>query len=235
MLHPVGSHAPGVYWRRRAALFGALAVLILLTAWVLRPGGGDGKPVAATPSSSESVPVPSSSADGPSTAGSTSGPRSAAGSGSGSGAGAAGSSGIRHGSAHATPSKPPQPCVASALTIAAVTGAPTYSVGAQPVVMLQVTNSGTSPCVQDLADAQIELRVYNGESRVWDSHDCQVQPGTDPRTLAGGQTVRVSVIWSGLSSQPGCTGTRQRVGAGQYTLYARLAGHDGSAAQFSIV
>jgi hypothetical protein len=109
-----------------------------------------------------------------------------------------------------------------------------YSVGAEPVLMLQVTDKGPAPCIQNLADSQVELRVYNGESRVWGSHDCEVQPGTDNRTLAVGQPVRVSVTWSGLTSEPACAGTRQRVGAGTYTLYAYLAGHVGTAAQFSI-
>ncbi|MEO9140477.1 MAG: hypothetical protein ABI345_15615 [Jatrophihabitans sp.] len=97
-----------------------------------------------------------------------------------------------------------------------------------------MTNDGKQPCVQDLADSTVELKVYNGESRVWGSHDCEIQPGTADRTLAVGQTVRVSIKWSGLTSQPGCTGTRQRVGAGTYTLYATLSGKTGKATQFSI-
>ena len=88
--------------------------------------------------------------------------------------------------------------------------------------------------MQDLADPQIVLRVYNGESRVWGSHDCKIEPGTDTRTLMAGATVRVSIIWSGLSSQPNCAGPRQRVGAGTYTLYASLAGREATAAQFTI-
>jgi hypothetical protein len=97
-----------------------------------------------------------------------------------------------------------------------------------------VTNKSSSPCVVDLADPQIVLRVYNGESRVWGSHDCQVTPGTNDRTLMAGAAVKVSIIWSGLSSQPNCAGTRQRVGAGTYTLYASLAGHEGKSADFTI-
>lgn len=114
-------------------------------------------------------------------------------------------------------------------------GQTTYHVGQKPVLMLQVTNTGSTPCVQDLADRQIVLKVYNGESRVWGSHDCETQPGTDDRVLAVGRPVRVSITWSGLTSQPGCTGTRHRVGAGTYTLYPSLAGHQGKATQFSIV
>lgn len=118
--------------------------------------------------------------------------------------------------------------------VVAVSSQAHYQVGDHPQLLLQVTNSGPSPCVQDLADSQVELRVYNGESRVWGSHDCQIEPGTNLQTLLVGHPVRVSIIWSGLSSQPKCAGTRQRVGAGAYTLYALLSGHTGTAAQFSI-
>jgi hypothetical protein len=126
------------------------------------------------------------------------------------------------------------PCSSNNLEIAAVAGQPTYRIGDQPVLELQVTNVGPQPCVQDLADRQVELKVYNGESRVWGSHDCQIQPGTNERTLAVNKPVRVAITWSGLSSQPNCAGTRQRVGAGTYTLYALLAGRTGKAAQFTI-
>ena len=115
-----------------------------------------------------------------------------------------------------------------------MTNQPKYSVGDQPEVSIQVTNKGTVSCVVDLADPQIVMRVYNGESRVWGSHDCKIEPGVDDRTLMAGTSVRVSIVWSGLSSQPKCAGNRERVGAGTYTLYASLAGHEATAAQFSI-
>jgi hypothetical protein len=118
--------------------------------------------------------------------------------------------------------------------VTAASSAPTYKVGDQPVLMLQVKNNGPGNCTQDLADAQVELRVYNGAARVWGSHDCLVQPGTSVKTLVAGTTVGVQVTWSGLSSEPGCAGTRQRVGAGTYTLYPYLAGAQGTASQFSI-
>jgi hypothetical protein len=116
----------------------------------------------------------------------------------------------------------------------AVVAKTSYQVGDQPLLELQVTNTGSKPCVQDLADRQVELRVYNGESRVWGSHDCKIQPGTNDKTLAAALPVRVAITWSGLTSQPGCAGTRQRVGAGTYTLYALLSGKTGKASQFTI-
>ena len=109
--------------------------------------------------------------------------------------------------------------------MAAVTGKSTYTVGDQPVLALQVTNTGATPCVQDLADTQVELQVYNGESRVWGSHDCQIA-ARHRRRDAAGRAARCgsAITWSGRTSQPGCAGTRQRVGAGTYTLYATLGG-----------
>jgi hypothetical protein len=208
---------------------GAAAVLLAVTVWVLRPGGGS-KPSAAGTAS----PTPTASSTvARTTASSHVSPSPSAVPSSGSSTGTA-SSGSSTGTATSTSSAAPAPCNGSALRISAVAGAATYNVGAQPLLMLQVANPGPKPCVQDLADAQVELVVYNGESRVWGSHDCEVQPGQDLRTLAVGQAVRVSVTWSGLSSQPKCAGSRQRVGAGTYTLYARLSGHVGTAAQFSI-
>ena len=128
----------------------------------------------------------------------------------------------------------PSPCVAANLSVTAATSAPSYAVDAQPTLSLQVTNIGAVPCVENLADSQVVLTVYNGVSRVWGSHDCQIQPGTDDRTLAVNQAVKISVVWSGRSSQLKCVGARQQVGAGTYTLYATLAGHQGKAAQFAI-
>jgi hypothetical protein len=213
MLHPIGTRPPAVYWRRRLALCIALLVLVVLTAWVLRPGGD--KKQAAADTSPHSTPHSTSHA-APTSAHPTS----------------------KHAStsakASSTRSPVAAPCQAGALKVAAVVDKPSYRVGEQPMVLLQVTNTGSAPCVQNLADSQVELRVYNGESRVWGSHDCTVQAGVSDRTLAVGQPVRVSVVWSGLSSQPKCAGTRQRVGAGTYTLYALLSGKEGTAIQFSV-
>jgi hypothetical protein len=219
MLHPIGTRPPAVYWRRRLALFITLLALVGLTAWVLRPGG-DKKQAAADTSPTHSASHPSSGTGPTSSRPQSSTAKSARASSSAKPTG--------------TQSQATPPCQASALKVAAVVDKPSYRVGEQPMVLMQVTNPGPTPCVQNLADSQVELRVYNGESRVWGSHDCTIQPGISDRTLAVGQPVRVSVIWSGLSSQPKCAGTRQRVGAGTYTLYALLSGHEGTAAQFTV-
>lgn len=220
MFHPVGSQPHTVYWRRRLVLLGSVLLLIVLLVLTVKIAASDG---GTTPKGAGGTSPTTHPRTTPTTTHTQ--PRSPTHSASSSHA---------SGSSTKSTSAVPVPCLASQLSISAVAGQATYHVGDQPLLELQVTNTGTAPCVQDLADKQIELRVYNGESRVWGSHDCQIQPGTSPRTLVENQPVRVAITWSGLTSQPNCAGTRQRVGAGTYTLYALLSGKTGKATQFTI-
>jgi len=212
MLHPVGQRPPSVYWFRRGILL-ALVLLIGVSVYaIFFRGGGTAEPArTSTPPSTHSSP-PSSSAS------------------------ATHSSSSSAAASRATRTSPATPiaCVASQLGVAAATSATSYPAGAKPVLALVVTNTGPAPCVQDLADSQIELRVYNGSARVWGSHDCAIQPGVSKVVLPVGQPIRREIEWSGLTSRPGCAGTRVRVGAGTYTLQAFLSGQQGSSAQFSL-
>jgi hypothetical protein len=227
MLHPHGPQPPAVYWRRRLGLAISLflvLLLIVLTAHVMLSSNSPKHPVAAD---SSVVHSPSTGASSPAAPSST--------------APAPSSPVVAPSSAPVVSSPPvvtspptPKPCLATALKIVAATAAPTYAVGASPMLLMRVTNKGPAPCLQDLADRQIVMQVFNGESRVWGSHDCQIQPGTSNRILAVAKTVQVSLVWSGLSSEPKCAGTRQRVGAGTYTLYVSLSGHTGTSVKFAV-
>lgn len=222
MFHPVGPQPPSVYWRRRLVMVAAVVVLLVLLAMTIKIIASDSaQPASAKGTSPTSAARTSGASSLPHTSPARTKTRTSS--------HAVSSSRVSH-----STSAPPPGCTTGNLAVAAVTGKPSYQVGDQPLLEVQVTNTGTAPCVQDLADRQVELKVYNGESRVWGSHDCKIQPGVAERTLAPHTPVLVAVTWSGLSSRPGCAGTRQRVGAGSYTLYAALAGKTGKAAQFSI-
>jgi hypothetical protein len=219
MFHPVGSQPPSVYWRRRFILVALLVLLVVLAALTANALSGSNDTASAHSTSAPS----SSPSAGPTTPTASSSSTSSA----------AHSSASASGHSSATTATPVT-CAAKSLDVTAAVGRTTYKVGTDPLLQLQVTNIGAQPCVQDLADKDVELRVYNGESRVWGSHDCKVQSGTMERTLAPNVAVKVAISWTGLSSQAGCKGTRQRVGAGSYTLYALLDGRMAKAAQFSI-
>jgi hypothetical protein len=221
MLRPIGSLPPTVYWRRRLMILAPL-VLIAITAYVVVNTGGSSKS-AASPSQS-STPAgggAQSPASSPHTTPATT---------TGGSVSSSSSVPTTHASAPATPTA----CVRAALSVTAVTSAPSYAIGATPTLYLQVTNIGKLPCIENLSDRQIEMRVYNGASRVWGSHDCQIAPDTAAVTMPINQPVRRSVVWTGLSSQPACAGTRQRVGAGTYTLQVYLGGVEGKTSTFTL-
>jgi hypothetical protein len=101
---------------------------------------------------------------------------------------------------------------------------PVYRVGETPVLKLTARNTGTVACVRDVGPRQQEMLLYAGSTRIWSSNDCYPDGGTDIRTLSPGESVSSTVVWSGLSSQPGCAGTRTRVKAGSYDLVALVGG-----------
>ena len=126
-MHPVGSKPPAVYWRRRARPADHRGSPVI-SLYVLF-GRGSGRPGASAlaPTSTPST----SAANHPTsmTAGRT-----------------------------ASPSNPRRTAVlAGTLKLAATTAAPSFKLGSQPVLALQVTNTGKNPCVADLSDTQIEL------------------------------------------------------------------------------
>jgi hypothetical protein len=227
MFRPVGDLPPSIYWRRRLALAAAVILVLLLailTARVL--SSGSSAPTASGSSGNRTSPTHGGSSTSPSHHPSRTKSHSP--------------SSSTHQSISTSPkssrtsSAPPGRCTASELDLSAASDHPSYTVGDSPVLSIVVKNVSANPCVQDLADPQVVLRVYNGESRVWGSHDCKIQPGTDDRTLMAGAAVRVSIVWSGLSSQPNNCANRQRAGAGTYTLYGSLSGREGRAAQFTM-
>lgn len=219
MLRPIGNLPPAVYWRRRLVALGAVVVLLVLLVLTVKAlSGGDGSPAAAATSGS---PAPSSHvvAPPPTTQHASSAARSTG----------------KHSKAAKSPSKttvPPKPCTNTMLKVQAVVEHASYSVGDEPVVMLEALDTASAPCVQDFGDGHVDLRIYNGESRVWGSNDCGPKAAAIERTLMPNKPVRVRVTWSGLSSQPSLCDHRQRVGAGTYTLYASLSGKQGTATQF---
>jgi hypothetical protein len=208
-----------VYWRRRLAVAAALIALLAITVYELWPSGSKHATTAARITANSShASAPRAVATATSSAPAPAVPAPAG-------------SPVQSSPAAASA---PAPCDPTKLQLAATTAASTFAVGDTPTLYLQVTNPGPAPCVVDLSDKKILMQVYNGQSRVWGSHDCQIQSGSNLKTLAVSVPVRVGVQWSGLSSQPQCAGTRQRVVGGVYTLYVQLAGVDGKAATFTI-
>ena len=96
-------------------------------------------------------------------------------------------------------------------------------VGSKPTFDLVVTNVSPVACVRTLDKGLQEIVLIDaGGNRVWGSNDCFPEASSDVRTLQPGEAVQFPVLWSGLSSAPGCTGDRSTPPPGSYVLRGRL-------------
>lgn len=206
-------------------LLAAFAVLAVVTVGVLLLGGGD-EPLSQ-PSASQTSDDPRGPASDPPSSAAPSAAVPTAGSSETSSASVPPADSAQSGSGG-----PIGACLPASLSIRSATDAPSYPVNASPALRIVIANTSPQPCTADLSDQQIELFVYFGEARIWGSHDCNIEPGTAVQTLPAGQPVTREIVWSGLSSEPGCAATRQRAPAGTYTLRATLAGVAGTPVTF---
>ncbi|RBY84183.1 MucR family transcriptional regulator [Blastococcus sp. TF02A-26] len=217
MLHPVGPLPAAVYWRRR------LMVLTLLLAVL---GGGGWLGVAlATREPEGTRPAASSSSAAPEPAEPPALERVVPSLAS-----------VQTPTPPAAASVPPPapevpvdtgpqpggPC--SDEMIAVEVRAPaSVPVGSGPTVELVVTNVSPAPCSRVLdAELQEIVLLDSDGARRWGSNDCQPESSDDVRLLAPGEQAVFPLVWSGLSSEPGCAAPRTAMPAGQYVLRGRL-------------
>ncbi len=126
-------------------------------------------------------------------------------------------------------------CPDNAVSITAISTAPSFAPGAQPTLGMVVTNTGTAACRRDVSGTLQTYTVLGaGGSRIWSTADCFPGEGTEVRDLAPGQTLKYTIKWSGTTSAPGCTGERAAVPAGKYTVVAQLGKLSSKPAAFSI-
>ncbi|PRZ43198.1 hypothetical protein CLV47_103256 [Antricoccus suffuscus] len=105
------------------------------------------------------------------------------------------------------------------------TDKPAYVAGDKPRLILSVVNKSTVPCIRDLNAAGQELLIFDAAGgRLWSSNDCYPESSNDTRTLAAGQKVDYTVIWSGKVSEPTCTAPRPLLGPGTYAVQAVQGG-----------
>lgn len=220
MLHPVGKLPPALYWRRRLIFVVLPALLILLMiVYVFSGDGGSSKKAVGSVAASSATPAATGqTATSPTTRSSTT--QSSTTQSGTTQSSTAQSSSAPSGSATTAQ----RSCTAADLRIQAASGKPSYAVNSSPDLYLVVTDISTTPCRQDLADKQIELRIFTGDVRVWGSHDCVTEPGVSVVTLKPGAPVRRGIIWSGQTAAPDCPDNRLVAQAGTYSLVALLAG-----------
>jgi len=126
-------------------------------------------------------------------------------------------------------------CPQTAISVTAITAAPTFGTGSQPTLGMIVTNAGSPTCQLDVSGTLQTFTVYAADgTRVWSTADCFPGQGTEVRELTTGQALKYTVKWSGTSSAPGCTGDRAPLPAGDYGVVAQLGALTSQPTAFAI-
>ncbi|MGY1707207.1 MucR family transcriptional regulator [Geodermatophilus sp. SYSU D00697] len=227
MLHPVGPLPAALYWRRRLLVLVLLVALLGGGGWLLAAtlgdGGGSTSAAAAATTTATSEPgeppalervVPSlASVQTPTPAPETTeAPEPAP---------------------EPTP-QPGGPCSDDMIGLEVRTPG-SAPAGGKPTFELVVTNASSVPCVRTLDKGLQEIVLLDASgNRLWGSNDCVPEASSDTRTLAPGEAVSFPLVWSGLTSQPGCGAQRTALGPGQYLLRGRLDTKTSPDAPFSI-
>jgi hypothetical protein len=217
VLHPVGPLPTAVYWRRRLLVLGGLVGVLGGGGWLGAAvvTGDRQQPDTAVAGTTSEAPAPTPALEQvlpslaavqvPTDAGPTT-------------------------SAPSVPSEPSAPgpvsggpCTDDMITVEVRPNPPSTPAGSKPTFDLVVTNVSPVACVRALDKGLQEVVLLDaGGNRVWGSNDCYPEASSDTRTLQPGEAAVFPVLWSGLSSAPGCTAARSTPGPGSYVVRARL-------------
>lgn len=217
---PRRRHSPAVYRRRRLALLLIALLVIAGVVWLLiaQPWAsavtdtqGEEEP-SQQQDTADSLPVPSSQA----TAGGTD-------------TGAVEGAVVEGGTP--TPGATPTalPCVASELSVVAVTSADTYAGDQKPQFSITLTNNGAD-CTLNVGTTAQSFTVTSGDDVWWRSTDCQSEPSDMVVMIAAGQTVSSAapLTWDRTRSAVGTCADGNRPlapgGGSSYHLSVEIGG-----------
>jgi len=225
-LDPVGPHASGVYWRRRAV---ALVLLVGLLWVATRACGADEGPQLPTGNNIAAGPVPTSSATAPPptfpesllpTTASALPTRTAP-------------TGTRTPGAPVATGLPrptkrvgaaPTACRPDALAVSVWADARRYDTTTKPRFTITVANTGRVGCKADVGPRGLSLVVISGKDRIWSSDDCEPGARGEVRLLRPGQSAAETVVWNRLRSRPGCPKGLATAQPGTYVVGGRAGG-----------
>lgn len=230
VLHPVGSLPPQVYWKRRLFGFGVL-LIVAVVSFLLVTGGGNTQAASVAATSTSTAPAQTPQLElVPAQPLVTTTPATSTGGDPTTSTGAPATSAPPAKSAPPTTSSPststapaqPVPCTDAMLSVQAGSQQPSWSVQDKPALLMTVQNVSDQPCVRDVGTTQQEWGLFDGDTRLWGSNDCQRVAGEDVRTLQPKQKLTFDVQWSGLTSDRSCQATRSQLAPGDYQLRARM-------------
>jgi hypothetical protein len=235
----VGPLPAAVYWRRRAAVAAALALVIILFAVMCR-GPGASTPHGQASARATASPVGPRIPDGP-TSGSSSGastdgspgPDGSPITGSPAGGGTKGQSNDGSGSGDGTggggqvapPVAATVPCADAEISLTAEVSPSPGVYGGVITLTLVVRNTASHACLRDVGSAPQELQVRQGSTVVWSSDHCNTPQASDVRSFGPNIESRFSLRWNTYRVAPHeCDppSNAEPAAVGSYQVVARL-------------
>jgi hypothetical protein len=203
----VGPLPAAVYWRRRAVILLALAMVVLVVSYACGTsegplaGAGTHPTTTATPTSTPTPTVlrPSTSTPRPAQSTYTLPP-------------AAGATG---------------PCTDPEMRVTATAAAATVQRGQAVDVTIKIKNVSQRTCGRDIGADMQELRLLDGTTMIWSSDDCNANRGRNVQSFAPGRQVSYTLTWNGHRSRTGvgektCVAGAPTPEPAVYQLVARL-------------
>ncbi|GAA4662300.1 hypothetical protein [Arthrobacter cryoconiti] len=97
-----------------------------------------------------------------------------------------------------------------------------YGSGEEPVLSLQVTNTGQAPCDINVGTSQMQFAITSGDDSIFNSKDCEVDPTNLVKNLKSGASETANFTWKRNRSAAGCAPVSAKPGAGTYVFVATL-------------
>ena len=207
--------SPAVYRRRRLVALVLLLAILALLVWGVAAIVGlfRGEPAAAgqaVPSASVTAPQPAPSAADPSAS-----PLAAT-------AGEAGAGDAAAGEATTASSDGIAACTEADIAVAASTSRKSYASSQTPVLVMTITNVGSSACRLNVGTSQQDFSVSSGSDRIYSSSDCLADPTDLDITIKAGRSETARFTWERRRSAPGCKAVSAKPRPGTYVLTVKL-------------
>lgn len=222
----VGPLPPAVYWRRRAVVFGAGLLFLIVLLYSCTGSdrnakkGGDAQPTPGATSSGAS-PEPTGSVLAPQTGGPS------------PGAADGPDADDPSGGPVTTDSPPVAPVVPAAgdgactdaeITVTPVAQPASVVRGAVVDLQLKIKNRSERTCSRDVGASVQELFIKSGAEKIWSSDTCGTAQGSDVQSFTPGFERAYQVGWNGRDTTKCANGVAAgpHPPAGTYQVYARV-------------
>ncbi|GER24078.1 hypothetical protein NCCP1664_25730 [Zafaria cholistanensis] len=113
-------------------------------------------------------------------------------------------------------------CTEADIAVAASTSRKSYSSSQTPVLVMTITNVGSSACRVNVGTSQQDFSVSSGSDRIFSTTDCLADPTDAEITIRAGKSETARFAWERKRSAPGCKSVSAKPRPGTYVLTAKL-------------